>query len=178
MITTFGYTNYRGEAGVRLANPTRLWFGSNEWHPEEQWLLDAFDLEKKADRVFALRDVELLPGEDRVSILVEAEALPGEPIEVFVVRHRVESGEVPERLAAAIRLWAHSPLGEAEREKTRLEYGPHVQTVFPLESALVVPHALLHLFGIVSVQTSETEPELSILKVPASVDLAEPYFPD
>lgn len=48
------YTNYRGETSLREVVPNRIWFGATDWHPEEQWLLDAFDLEKNAERSFAL----------------------------------------------------------------------------------------------------------------------------
>lgn len=51
------YTNYRGETSVRRIVPEKIWFGSTEWHPEEQWLLDAVDLEKNAPRSFALKDI-------------------------------------------------------------------------------------------------------------------------
>ena len=51
------YTNYRGERSVREIAPERLWFGVTEWHPQPQWLLDAFDVEKQKQRSFALRDI-------------------------------------------------------------------------------------------------------------------------
>ena len=51
------YTNYRGETADRRIIPIGIRFGSCEWHPEEQWLLDAFDLDRGADRSFALKDV-------------------------------------------------------------------------------------------------------------------------
>ena len=51
------YTNYRGETGVRKVIPKNIWFGKTDWHPEEQWLLDAHDVEKGADRSFALKDI-------------------------------------------------------------------------------------------------------------------------
>jgi predicted DNA-binding transcriptional regulator YafY len=51
------YTNYRGETSVRRVIPQRIWFGATDWHPEEQWMLDALDLEKQADRSFALKDI-------------------------------------------------------------------------------------------------------------------------
>ena len=52
------YTNYRGETARREVVPQRVWFGATEWHPEEQWLLDAIDIEKGAERSFALRDIQ------------------------------------------------------------------------------------------------------------------------
>lgn len=51
------YTNHRGEIGVRRIQPLRMWFGKNDWHHTEQWLLRAVDLEKGEDRDFALKDV-------------------------------------------------------------------------------------------------------------------------
>lgn len=57
---TIDYTNYRGERGLRLVIPAEIWFGKTEYHPLEQWLLKAFDVEKKADRDFALGDIHSL----------------------------------------------------------------------------------------------------------------------
>lgn len=51
------YTNYRGETSIRRIVPERIWFGATDWHPEEQWLLEAVDLDKHAARSFALKDI-------------------------------------------------------------------------------------------------------------------------
>lgn len=47
------YENHRGELRERLIIPGEVHFGSSEWHPEKQWLLDALDVEKNARRTFA-----------------------------------------------------------------------------------------------------------------------------
>ncbi len=52
------YTNYRGETGYRNIVPEKIWFGATEWHKEEQWLLDAHDIEKEALRNFAMKDIQ------------------------------------------------------------------------------------------------------------------------
>ena len=52
------YTNYRKETAVRTIVPKQIVFSKNEYHPEEQWLLIAEDLDKKAERTFALKDVK------------------------------------------------------------------------------------------------------------------------
>ncbi len=52
------YTNYRGETAIRTVIPDKIWFGSTDWHPEPQWLLDAIDTEKGASRSFALKDIK------------------------------------------------------------------------------------------------------------------------
>lgn len=52
------YTNYRGERSLRRILPgSKFGWGSNEYHPEPQWLMTGYDLEKKAWRIFALRDI-------------------------------------------------------------------------------------------------------------------------
>lgn len=56
---TIEYTNYRGERGRREIIPiqTTLRFSSTEFHPEQQWLMDAFDVKKEAYRTFAMKDI-------------------------------------------------------------------------------------------------------------------------
>ena len=51
------YTNYRAETSIRRVVPIRIRFASSEWHPAEQWIMDAFDLDRQAERSFALADV-------------------------------------------------------------------------------------------------------------------------
>jgi predicted DNA-binding transcriptional regulator YafY len=51
------YTNYKGERSERLITPQGIRFGSNRWHPDEQWLLQAVDSFKDAERTFALTDI-------------------------------------------------------------------------------------------------------------------------
>lgn len=62
-VVSIDYTNWRGERGVRRVLPMAFKFGSNEWHREPQWLMLAHDLEKQADRWFAMAGVhEWKPG--------------------------------------------------------------------------------------------------------------------
>lgn len=51
------YKNHRGEVSQRKILPVRIWFGESAWHPSPQWLLRAFDLGKREDRDFAIRDI-------------------------------------------------------------------------------------------------------------------------
>jgi len=57
-LVSIVYTNYRGETALRKIVPKRMWFGKTDWHPEEGWLLDAFDIEKDAERSFAIKDIK------------------------------------------------------------------------------------------------------------------------
>ncbi|MEU9407541.1 hypothetical protein AB0E08_17930 [Streptomyces sp. NPDC048281] len=52
------YINYRGEKDWRRIQPLKIWFGSTNWHPGKQWLMDAIDLGKQAERSFALKDIQ------------------------------------------------------------------------------------------------------------------------
>lgn len=54
------YKNWRGEVSIRNIEPRGLWFGSSEWHPEQQWFIQALDLDKNGIRDFALRDMEIV----------------------------------------------------------------------------------------------------------------------
>lgn len=54
--TTVTYTNWKGETRERRIIPRAIWYGSTKYHTEPQWLVSAFDMEKKAMRDFALKD--------------------------------------------------------------------------------------------------------------------------
>lgn len=51
------YTNHRGERSVRMIQPRAIAFDMTEWHPDQQWLLEAYDVEKGAGRTFAMKDI-------------------------------------------------------------------------------------------------------------------------
>ncbi|MCR5146860.1 MAG: WYL domain-containing protein [Clostridia bacterium] len=52
------YTNWKGVTSYRNIVPKSVEFKSTEWHPEEQWILNAYDVDKRADRTFALKDIK------------------------------------------------------------------------------------------------------------------------
>jgi len=54
---TLDYTNYKGERAFRRVVPISISFTSNEWHKEPQWILKAFDLDREAERNFAIKDI-------------------------------------------------------------------------------------------------------------------------
>ena len=57
-IVIINYTNWKGVTGFRRIIPKKIFFGSTEWHKEEQWLLEAYDVDKNADRSFAIKDIK------------------------------------------------------------------------------------------------------------------------
>ena len=54
----FEYVNWQGEKNIRKVKPHRIWYGSTQWHPNPQWLLEATDIEKQEIRNFALKDIQ------------------------------------------------------------------------------------------------------------------------
>lgn len=52
------YRNWRGEVGQRRILPRQIEFKATEWHPEPQWIMHAWDLDKKEWRDFALKDMD------------------------------------------------------------------------------------------------------------------------
>lgn len=53
----FVYQNHRGEVSERTVVPGAIRFGSTEYHPCQQWVMEAWDCDKKAVRTFAMRDI-------------------------------------------------------------------------------------------------------------------------
>lgn len=62
-IVTIVYTNYKGVTGTRRIVPIEILFGHNEWHTQDQWLMRALDIEKNAERTFALKDIKFWKAE-------------------------------------------------------------------------------------------------------------------
>lgn len=52
------YTNWKGITSYRNIIPKSIEFKATEWHKKEQWILNAFDVDKQADRGFALKDIK------------------------------------------------------------------------------------------------------------------------
>ena len=93
---SFWYKNYRGELSERVAIPIRIYHGVTEWHPEPQWLLEAWDMEKDAVRAFAMSDMQAPPPSSEAISPPDAravvEALREVPDEAF--RRVAESKDV------------------------------------------------------------------------------------
>lgn len=56
-LVNIDYTNYRQERGYRVVEPISIWFGKTDFHEVPQWLLKAWDVEKKAERDFAIMGI-------------------------------------------------------------------------------------------------------------------------
>ena len=59
---TITYTNWKRETRERVIEPIEIWFGSTRWHPDEQWLLKAMDINKGEERDFAVTQISKMTG--------------------------------------------------------------------------------------------------------------------
>lgn len=62
-IAVVRYTNWKGQTSIRRIEPIKIFFGSNEYHEEPQWLLKCFDVDKNAERTFAMSDIHSWSGD-------------------------------------------------------------------------------------------------------------------
>lgn len=60
-VITVLYKNWKGELDIRHIIPCgTLRWGSTEFHKEEQWLMEVYDLEKSAIRTYAFKDIKYI----------------------------------------------------------------------------------------------------------------------
>ena len=57
MSVIIDYTNYKGERRRRTITPKNIAFKSTECHPQTQWVLHAYDEDKKDFRDFAMANI-------------------------------------------------------------------------------------------------------------------------
>ena len=51
------YKNWKNITSERNIIPVKIWYGRTEFHNEEQWFMESFDLDKNDIRNFALKDI-------------------------------------------------------------------------------------------------------------------------
>ena len=56
-VVRIDYTNHCGVRSIRTIIPHTIEYTSTRWHPEEQWILHAWDCEKDVLRSFAIKDI-------------------------------------------------------------------------------------------------------------------------
>jgi predicted DNA-binding transcriptional regulator YafY len=68
-VLRFTYKNYKGNISKREVTVMYTFFGTDEWHPEPQWILAGYDSDKEGMRFYAMNnmtDVTSVPeGEER-----------------------------------------------------------------------------------------------------------------
>ncbi len=52
------YTNWKGETDQRRIIPLSVKYGKTEYHPEGQWLMEVWDVDKKAYRIYAFAGIK------------------------------------------------------------------------------------------------------------------------
>lgn len=53
------YRNWRGEVSERIITPISLFFGKNQYHQKDTWLIEAFDEVKGDLRTFSLEGFDM-----------------------------------------------------------------------------------------------------------------------
>lgn len=48
------YHNFRDEVRYRYIKPLATFYGTSRWHPEPQWLMQVWDVEKQGSRTFSM----------------------------------------------------------------------------------------------------------------------------
>lgn len=56
-VIKFKYTNWKGKTSIRNVIVTGLIYGSNDWHKEVQLFVEGYDLDKKENRTYAVKDI-------------------------------------------------------------------------------------------------------------------------
>lgn len=56
-VISFKYKNWKGETSIRNVIFKGLSYGNNKYHIDDQFLMNGFDLEKLADRTYAVKDI-------------------------------------------------------------------------------------------------------------------------
>lgn len=54
---SFSYKNWREEIKVYEVKPIKIWYGSTEFHKDEQFFLKAMDVTRNVERDFAINDI-------------------------------------------------------------------------------------------------------------------------
>lgn len=103
------YTNHRGETRRREVIPVAIYWGESKHHPHKQWLLECWDIEKRAERTYALKDCNFAGARDE---------LPAADLQIDVYRVAIP----PSSPLAEVRVHVtHRPTGRAAAATARTE---------------------------------------------------------
>jgi hypothetical protein len=95
------YRNYEGKIGDRTIIPRALWFGETEWHKGAQWLLRAFDVDKGAERDFALSDANFSAGKagglSGIFRTIRKKGPPGPPFPTTPLQIGIDFAKQPDK---------------------------------------------------------------------------------
>lgn len=120
------YTNYRGERSWREIQPvpdrSPMWYGHTQYHPEDQWLLDAVDVDKGQLRTFAVKDIHQWSSEKMVSFCGGMPPQPYEPQKLDWGWSEVpQEGQPVSSAMVPVKLWTiQSPDGRTFQGETLL----------------------------------------------------------
>lgn len=67
------YTNWKGQTRMRRFIPQEVFWGKTDFHPEEQWFMKVWDVDKDAERIYALKDLFATDFQDLNRIVADIE---------------------------------------------------------------------------------------------------------
>ena len=70
MIRFIDYTNHKGERRWRKIQILNVFFGHDQWHKENQILIQAIDLEKQENRTFTFADIHQMLTEELYNLKI------------------------------------------------------------------------------------------------------------
>lgn len=56
-LIKFRYVNWQGNTSDRAVEVRHIYYGFTEYHQTNQWLMEAWDFDKDAIRIFAMKDM-------------------------------------------------------------------------------------------------------------------------
>jgi len=59
---TFRYRNHKGISSARRVIPIKIEYKTSQWHKGQQWILQAYCIERNETRDFAMKDIVGIQG--------------------------------------------------------------------------------------------------------------------
>lgn len=111
------YRDYRGEIARYRVRPRGLFYAASAWHPEPQYHLRALDLDRDADRDFALAGILAVGGKECDAALDDVAAF-ADPRRARL-RMEIADAAAGQARAEADRLWQENARQAAEIARLR-----------------------------------------------------------
>ena len=86
------YTNWRNETAERTIIPLSIWYGSTEWHTDDQWFLKAMDVAKQKERDFAVLGVQNFQPVSEQMVLMQQQEEQTIPVAIAEVKLFTDGG--------------------------------------------------------------------------------------
>lgn len=106
----FEYVNYKGERKIRTVNPDKIFFGKIPNITTDEWILEGFDVEKRAIRQFVMKHMLRIIDENVQRFLCVTVFVINEDKKLLMIKHnklgkwcppggKVDNNETPDEAA-------------------------------------------------------------------------------